>query len=252
MIQDIKKSKEYLREANKLKAKSPFLNDVSIYYNAFSFLEKGDADGYEKTLVEANNKLTVTGNIVNNGGNGGLTLISNSMGSASLIHNSADVAGTVERYIGGLAEDWHFLSSPVIGQAISGTWLPSGTYGNGTGYGNVITFKTNATAAIITTNVTTIAGSTTSGKVDGPGTSALFDGPEALAFNPATGNIYIGDTFNNSIRTMTTTGTVASLTNGTLGFANGPVGSALFYGPKGFVSGPYSVLLFPFNTLLQR
>lgn len=57
MIQDIKKSKEYLREANKLKAKSPFLNDVSIYYNAFSFLEKGDADGYEKTLVEANNKL---------------------------------------------------------------------------------------------------------------------------------------------------------------------------------------------------
>ncbi|MEA9415506.1 ATP-binding protein [Flavobacterium sp. PL02] len=57
MVQDVKKSKEYLQEANKLKTKFPFLNDVSIYYNAFSFLEKGDADGYEKTLVEANNKL---------------------------------------------------------------------------------------------------------------------------------------------------------------------------------------------------
>ncbi len=108
------------------------------------------------------------------------------------------------------------------------------TSANGTGYGGAITFKTNATAAVITTNVTTIAGSSTSGKVDGPGISALFDGPEALAFNPATGNIYIGDTFNNSIRTMTTTGTVSTLTNGTLGFANGPISSALFYGIKGF------------------
>lgn len=108
------------------------------------------------------------------------------------------------------------------------------TSANGTGYGSVITFKTNATAAQITANVTTIAGSATPGKVDGPGASALFDGPEALAFNPATGNIYIGDTFNNSIRTMTTTGTVATLTNGTLGFANGALASALFYGPKGF------------------
>ncbi|KIA94828.1 histidine kinase [Flavobacterium sp. KMS] len=57
MVQDMKKSKEYLQEANKLKTKFPFLNDASIYYNAFSFLEKGDADGFEKTLVEANNKL---------------------------------------------------------------------------------------------------------------------------------------------------------------------------------------------------
>ncbi len=108
------------------------------------------------------------------------------------------------------------------------------TSANGTGYGSVITFKTNATAAIINTNVTTIAGSATPGKIDGPGAGALFDGPEALAFNPVNGNIYIGDTYNNAIRTMTTTGTVSTLTNGTLGFANGSLTSALFYGPKGF------------------
>lgn len=57
MVQDVKKSKEYLEEANKLKTKFPFLNDISIYYNAYSFLEKGDAHGFEKTLVDANNKL---------------------------------------------------------------------------------------------------------------------------------------------------------------------------------------------------
>lgn len=108
------------------------------------------------------------------------------------------------------------------------------TSANGTGYGGVITFKTNASATQITANVTTIAGSSSRGKVDGPGTSALFDGPEALGFNPATGNLYIGDTYNNAIRSMTTTGTVSTLTNGTLGFANGPLASALFYGPKGF------------------
>ncbi|RZJ53023.1 MAG: two-component sensor histidine kinase [Flavobacterium sp.] len=58
MVQDVEKSKQYLAEANKLKAKFPFLNDLGIYYNSYSFLEKGDADGFEKTLLEANKKLS--------------------------------------------------------------------------------------------------------------------------------------------------------------------------------------------------
>lgn len=57
MVQDGEKSKEYLAQANRLKAKFPFLRDASIYYNAYSFIEKGDLDGYEKALVEANEKL---------------------------------------------------------------------------------------------------------------------------------------------------------------------------------------------------
>lgn len=57
MVQDVKKSREYLAQANKLKVKFPFLNDFSIYYNSNRFLEKGDVDGFEKTLLEANNKL---------------------------------------------------------------------------------------------------------------------------------------------------------------------------------------------------
>lgn len=57
MVQDVQKSKEYLAEANKLKNKFPFLNDASIFYNSYSFLEKGDVAGFEKTLLEANEKL---------------------------------------------------------------------------------------------------------------------------------------------------------------------------------------------------
>lgn len=58
MVQDVKKSKKYLAEANKLKVKFPFLIDASIYYNSYRFLEKGDVEGFEKTLLEANKKLS--------------------------------------------------------------------------------------------------------------------------------------------------------------------------------------------------
>ncbi|MBB4801251.1 signal transduction histidine kinase/ribosomal protein S20 [Flavobacterium nitrogenifigens] len=57
MAQNAKSSKEYLEQANKLKEKFPFLKDASIFYNASSFLEKGDMEGFEKALLEANSKL---------------------------------------------------------------------------------------------------------------------------------------------------------------------------------------------------
>ena len=57
MTQDLKKSKEYLSQANKLKKNFPFLQDASLFYNSYSFLEKGDVAGFEKTLLDANSKL---------------------------------------------------------------------------------------------------------------------------------------------------------------------------------------------------
>ena len=57
MVQDVQKSKAYLAQANKLKAKFPFLKDAAIFYNSYSFLEKGDVEGFEKTLLDANEKL---------------------------------------------------------------------------------------------------------------------------------------------------------------------------------------------------
>jgi len=79
-------------------------------------------------------QLEVNGTITNSAGTSGFVLQSDATGTASLIHNTNSVPATVQRYISGAAEDWHFLSSPVSNQSIGGSWLPSGTYGNGTGY----------------------------------------------------------------------------------------------------------------------
>ncbi len=106
------------------------------------------------------------------------------------------------------------------------------TNGSATGYGAVVKFTTRNTP-VPTATVSTIAGSTTNGFANGTGAAAMFDGPGAMVFNPMAGSLYITDNYNNLIRTVTTAGVVGSLTNGTLGYANGTLSSALFYGPKG-------------------
>lgn len=57
MAQDAKSSKEYLEQANRLKTKFPYLVDAAVFYNAYGFIEKGDLEGFEKALMEANTKL---------------------------------------------------------------------------------------------------------------------------------------------------------------------------------------------------
>jgi hypothetical protein len=84
--------------------------------------------------IQPQNSVTVSGALTNNADASGLVLKSDTTGTASLIHNTNNVAATDQRYISGAEEAWHFLSSPVSDQNIGGSWLPSGTYGNGTGY----------------------------------------------------------------------------------------------------------------------
>jgi hypothetical protein len=84
--------------------------------------------------IDPARQLTVNGSISNSGGNAGLVLKSDANGTASLLDDTGSVPGTVNRYFSGAAEDWHFLSTPVAAQPVSGDWLPAGTYGNGTGY----------------------------------------------------------------------------------------------------------------------
>jgi sugar lactone lactonase YvrE len=105
----------------------------------------------------------------------------------------------------------------------------------GVGYSDVITFKTNATVAVLTGTVTTFAGSAagTSGYAEGTGTAALFDGPQNVAFNAATGKLYVAESFNNAIRTITTTGATGVLSKAAIGYAEGNLATAQFYGPKG-------------------
>jgi|GEM_PF-662984 len=88
----------------------------------------------KKLEIAPAQQLTVSGALTNNAGATGFVLQSDATGTASLLHNTDNVSATVQRYISGAAEAWHFLSSSVSNQSISGSWLPAGTYGNGTGY----------------------------------------------------------------------------------------------------------------------
>lgn len=84
--------------------------------------------------LSPSSRLEVKGAIINNAGAAGFILNSNSIGTASLIHNTNNVPATSRRYIGGTSAAWHFLSSPISNQPLTGDWKPSGTYADGTGY----------------------------------------------------------------------------------------------------------------------
>ena len=104
------------------------------------------------------------------------------------------------------------------------------TNSGGAGYGAVVKFTTNASGTGVTSTVSTIAGGSTYGYQDGTGAGALLSGPQAMTFY--SGNVYIMDAINNAIRTMTPAGAVSTYTNLNLGLVNGPIASALFYGPR--------------------
>ncbi len=74
--------------------------------------------------VAAGKSLTVGGLLTNSTGNNGLVVKSDITGTGSLILNTANVDGTFERYLtdadwADWQDGWHFLSSPVLNQAIS-------------------------------------------------------------------------------------------------------------------------------------
>jgi hypothetical protein len=84
--------------------------------------------------IDPEGTLTVDGDLLNEEGQSGLIITSSAAGTGSLIHHSANVPATSQRYVPGEPEAWHILSSPMVAQEISGNFTPSGTYADGTGY----------------------------------------------------------------------------------------------------------------------
>ena len=76
--------------------------------------------------------LTVSGNLDNNSGNDGLTLLSNASGSASLIQGNNAVDATLQRYLTGNANlsamTYHLVSVPLTPATNSFTELFTGAY----------------------------------------------------------------------------------------------------------------------------
>lgn len=135
-----------------------------------------------------------------------------------------------------------FAGSGTVGSA-NGTGAAASFYGpNGVAVdssGNVyVSDSSNNMIRKITSSgvVTTLAGSTTSGSTDGTGTAAKFFNPSGIAVD-SSGNVYVSDTGNNTIRKITSAGAVTTIAGiaGTAGSINGTGITATFSSPKGIV-----------------
>src|SRR5439155_19664100 len=83
--------------------------------------------------------------------------------------------------------------------------------------------------------ITTVAGlAGTHGTNDGTGSAARFSAPEGLALDSA-GVLYVADTENQTIRKITTNGTVSTIAGmpGAYGTNDGPGSTARFFFPRG-------------------
>ena len=111
---------------------------------------------------------------------------------------------------------------------------PAGTAADGSG--NVFVADAgNSTIRKISSGgtVTTFAGvADSSGSSDGTGAAARFNAPNGIAVDTV-GNVYVADTRNDTIRKITSGGTVTTLAGvaGQTGSGDGPGGSARFNGP---------------------
>lgn len=80
--------------------------------------------------------------------------------------------------------------------------------------------------------VTTIAGNGESGYVDATGKAAQFSYPYGITIDAA-GNLYVGDSGNDAIRKITSSGVVTTYAGNGSGYVDGPVSIAKFYGVSG-------------------
>jgi hypothetical protein len=108
----------------------------------------------------------------------------------------------------------------------AGTGNVTITVNGQTAKGGIFTYIPTEVAVVL-------AGSSNMGAVNGQGTAASFGEIDGLAID-ASGNVYVGDQFNNLIRAITPQGLVTTLAgSGSVGLANGIGTAASFSQPSG-------------------
>ena len=107
----------------------------------------------------------------------------------------------------------------------------------GTGYGGVIKFTTPTSTFSMQVAVSTFSGSGAFGYADGTAANAQFNGPQAMGFNALTGSFYVADMLNNTLRIVSATGAVSTLTSTERGYVNDDkLTNARFYGARNTVA----------------
>ena len=106
--------------------------------------------------------------------------------------------------------------------------------------------------------VSTLAGSAfvgSTGSIDGPAITARFNEPNGVAVDSG-GNIYVGDTFNATVRKITPDGTVNTLAGspGAQGSTDGQGDAALFFLPYGVITDAAGDVLVAdaFNSTIRK
>jgi len=93
--------------------------DVSAGSNRYPLIEVDavcanlQIDAGANVQIAPDFSLTVETNLTNNSGVDGLIIKSDATGTGSLIHNTANVDGTVERFFAAPSAQWHYLSMPI-------------------------------------------------------------------------------------------------------------------------------------------
>jgi sugar lactone lactonase YvrE len=209
------------------------------------------ADTYNSTI----RKITAAGVVTTLAGTAGSAGSTNATGSAARFNSpfavAVDAAGNV--YV---ADTYNSTIRKITAAGVVTTLAgTAGTFGaaDGTGgaasfyyptgiavdaAGNVYVADTyNSTIRKITAAgvVTTFAGTAGSiGSTDGTGSAARFNFPFSLAVD-SSGNLYLADTYNSTIRKITAAGAVTTLagTAGSIGSTDGTGSAARFYSPAG-------------------
>lgn len=114
---------------------------------------------------------------------------------------------------------------------------PAGIAVDGAGNAYVADTNNNTIRKVVIASgaVTTLAGQAgIIGSADGTGTAASFSGPSGIVVD-ATGDLYVSDTLNDTIRKITSSGVVTTVagTSGSASFNDGTGSLARFSGPQG-------------------
>ena len=208
-------------------------------------------------LGETIRKVTPSGAVTTIAGTPGVKGSTNGTGSAALFNSPAGIVvdGSGNLYVSEQGNvDIRKITPSGVVTTLAGT---AGASGSADGTGTAAQFQAPAGMALDASGnlyvadygngtirkvtpagvVTTVAGrASNQGSKEGTGAAAQFDAPVGVAVD-ASGNVYVTDEKNNTIRMMTAAGVVTTLagTPGVANYADGTGGAALFDQPLGIV-----------------